>query len=88
MTSNVLRAIAPRCEVPVSAREAAPVVWLTADQAADRLQSGKRLIYRAIAAGHMRAARIGGRRDIRIRVEWVDEYADRTAAQAPEMARG
>ena len=53
--------------------------WLTVRQAAAYIQTGPKVVYRAIAAGHLRAARIGARRDIRVRREWVNEYAERCA---------
>jgi hypothetical protein len=33
-----------------------------------------KLIYREIAAGRLRAARVGGRRDLRLLVAWLDEW--------------
>lgn len=49
-------------------------VWLTVKQAAARAQVGPKLIYREVAASRLRAARIGGRRDLRCLPEWVDEW--------------
>lgn len=46
--------------------------WLTAAQAATYLQTGVKVVYRAAARGHLRVARIGGRRDIRTKVEWLN----------------
>lgn len=54
--------------------------WLTVRQAAQRAQCGVRVVYRAANSGALRAARIGGRRDLRIRPEWIDEWLDATAA--------
>lgn len=48
--------------------------WLTVRQAAAYAQCGPRLIYRAVADSKLRAARINGRRDLRLRPEWVDEF--------------
>lgn len=53
--------------------------WLTADEAAARAQVGRRTIYNEVAAGRLRAARIGGRRQFRFRAEWVDAWLDSTA---------
>lgn len=55
--------------------------WLTVEQAAKHAQVGARLIYREVNAGRLRAARIGGRRELRLRVEWLDEWLERTAAE-------
>jgi excisionase family DNA binding protein len=50
-------------------------VCLTVDQAAERLQTSAKTIYRAVASGRLRAARIGGRRALRFLPQWVDDYA-------------
>ena len=54
--------------------------WLTVDGAASRLCVSKPQIYRAVRNGELRAARIGGRRNLRFLAEWVDAYAVSTAA--------
>ena len=48
--------------------------WLTVVEAADRARCGPKLIYREVAAGRLRAARVGGRRELRLLTEWVDEW--------------
>jgi excisionase family DNA binding protein len=53
--------------------------WLTVSEAADRARCGVKTIYREVQAGRLRAARIGGRRELRLRPEWIDEWLDRTA---------
>ena len=53
--------------------------WRTVKQAAARAQVGQKTIYREIAAGRIRHARIGGRREIRLRDEWIDDYLERSA---------
>lgn len=53
--------------------------WLNIRQSADYIQAGPKVIYNAIKAGHLRAARIGGRRDIRIKQAWLDDYLERMA---------
>ena len=52
----------------------APTPWLTVNEAADRARCGPKLIYREVRAGRLRAARVGGRRELRLLVEWVDEW--------------
>jgi excisionase family DNA binding protein len=61
--------------------------WLTVAEAAERAKCGPRLIYREVQQGRLRAARIGNRRDIRIRVDWVDEWLDASAAVHPLPTR-
>jgi excisionase family DNA binding protein len=48
--------------------------WLTVHQAAGRAQVGTKTIYREVAAGRLRAARVGGRRELRLLSEWIDEW--------------
>lgn len=49
-------------------------VWLTVEQARAVIQCGSKLVYREIRAGRLRASRIGGRRDLRIHRDWIDQY--------------
>jgi excisionase family DNA binding protein len=51
-----------------------PSPWLTVNEAADRARCGPRLIYRAVAAGRLRAVRLGGRRELRVLAEWLDAW--------------
>ena len=55
-----------------------PTVWLTIKQAAERLQCSTGVIYRMIRAGQLAATRIGGRRALRIRSEWLDAALEST----------
>jgi excisionase family DNA binding protein len=48
--------------------------WLTVNEAADRARCGPKLIYREVRAGRLQAARVGGRRELRLLSEWVDEW--------------
>jgi excisionase family DNA binding protein len=48
--------------------------WLTVGEAAGRARCGVKLIYREVRARRLRAARVGGRRELRLRAEWVDEW--------------
>ena len=51
--------------------------WRTVQEAAARARSGEKLIYREVKAGRLRAARVGGRRELRFRDEWIDEWLER-----------
>ena len=56
-------------------------VWLDVRQAAARAQVGPKPIYRAVKTGALRAARIGGRGELRFRAEWIDAWIE--AASTP-----
>ena len=48
--------------------------WLTVTEAAARARCGVKLLYREVQANRLQATRIGGRRELRFRAEWVDEW--------------
>ncbi len=51
--------------------------WLTVKDAADHAGLSTDTVYRACERGDLRHARVGGRRTIRLRAEWVDEWLER-----------
>jgi len=51
-----------------------PSPWLTVPEAAQRARVGTKTIYAEVKAGRLRAARIGGRRDLRVLCTWVDDW--------------
>lgn len=53
--------------------------WLTAAQAAKRANVGPEFIYKEVRAKRLRAARIGGRRELRFLAAWVDDWLEATA---------
>jgi excisionase family DNA binding protein len=57
---------------------ATPSPWLTVSDAAERARCGTKLIYREVAAGRLKAARLGGRRELRLLPEWVDQWLANT----------
>jgi excisionase family DNA binding protein len=61
--------------------------WLKVSEAAAYTQCGPKLLYRAVSAGHLRAARVGGRRALRFRAEWLDQFLERNAPVVIEPAR-
>ena len=65
---------------PAKKQAATSGPWLTAKQAAHRAQCGLKTIYREVDAGRLRAARVGGRRDLRIKAEWLDDWLEKAAA--------
>ena len=48
--------------------------WLTVSEAAARARCGVKLIYREVTAKRLQAARVGGRRELRFRAEWIDDW--------------
>jgi excisionase family DNA binding protein len=56
-------------------------VWFTVLQAAAAAQVGKKTIYNAVKAGRLRAARIGGGRNLRIHKDWISDWL--TASSTP-----
>jgi excisionase family DNA binding protein len=64
-----------------------PSPWLTAAQAAKYANVGSKTIYGAVRAKRLRAARIGGRRELRFLAAWVHEWLEATA-EPIEVNRG
>jgi excisionase family DNA binding protein len=56
-----------------------PTPWRTVAQAAAGAQTGERLIYREVKAGRLKAARVGARRELRLRDDWIDAWLESTA---------
>jgi excisionase family DNA binding protein len=55
-----------------------PSPWMDAQRGASYAGVSRKLIYRAIRSGRLKAARIGGRREVGLRREWIDEYFERS----------
>ena len=53
--------------------------WLTINEARLIAKCGAKLLRREVAAGRLRAARVGGRRDIRIHRDWVNQWLEASA---------
>jgi excisionase family DNA binding protein len=66
----------------VKAEAGAESPWLTAQEAADRARCGVKVIYRAVRAGKLKAAKLGGRHELRLRAAWVDAWLDASAVIA------
>jgi len=57
--------------------------WLTVVEAAQHARCGKRSVYLAVEQGKLRAARLGGRRELRFLAEWIDAWL--LASSTPEI---
>lgn len=53
-------------------------IWLTVKQAAARAQVAPWTIYHEVRAGRLKAARIGGRRELRFRESYIDAWLEAT----------
>lgn len=53
--------------------------WLTVREAAARGRCSMKTIYREVRAKRLRAAVVGGRRALRFRAEWIDDWLERQA---------
>jgi excisionase family DNA binding protein len=62
--------------LPPSSTSTAPPTWLTGHDAANRVRCGEKTIYREVAAGWLRAVRVGGRKSLRFRAAWIDEWLE------------
>lgn len=51
--------------------------WLTVADAAERASVSKDTIYQACLREELQHVRVGGRRTIRLRAEWVDVWLER-----------
>lgn len=56
-------------------------IWLTTDEAALRARCGEKIIYRAARSGKLRCAKVGGRRELRFRPLWIDQWLESLVPQ-------
>ncbi len=59
--------------------------WLKLGQCAERVQVHEATLRREIQRGRLRHARVGGRKSIRVRASWLDEWL--LASSTPVEAR-
>jgi excisionase family DNA binding protein len=63
-----------------------PKVWLTVSEAAAHANVCRDVIYDACERGELQHVRIAGRRAIRLRAGWVDEWLTRFTVSAQPRA--
>ena len=68
---------------PPDSRRANASPWLTVEEAAQRARCGVKTIYREVHAKRLRAARVGGSRELRLLPEWIDEWLLETTTPRP-----
>jgi excisionase family DNA binding protein len=77
MTDQEMTTMSPAArETKVVDSSSSPPIspWLTVREAAQRARCGSKLIYREVKAGRLRATKVGGRRELRLLSEWIDEW--------------
>jgi excisionase family DNA binding protein len=57
--------------------------WRTTRDAAARARCSTKVIYRAVSAGTLRAARVGFGPALRFRDEWIDEWLEQAHSPHP-----
>ncbi len=53
--------------------------WMTLTEAGAYVHRGRRFVRAEVVAGRLRAARIGGRKEILTRREWLDSWLEELA---------
>jgi excisionase family DNA binding protein len=61
-------------------------IWLTLSEAAHRARTSAPTLRREVRARRLRCARVGGRRAMRFRPAWIDEWLEQTSTPAQEDA--
>ena len=80
MNAHQIVAVATRLLVEP---EVSPTPWITVNEAAKRARCGVKLIYREVRAGRLKAVRVGGRRELRLRADWIDAWLNRDSPAHP-----
>ena len=62
-------------------------LWMNVNDAAEYAGVCRDTIYTAVERGELRHVRIGGRRSIRLKTQWIDEWLERHTRVVP-TARG
>ena len=59
-------------------------IWLNVAEAAEHAGVSRDTIYTACERKELRHARVGGRRSIRLKPEWIDAWLERYASDVPD----
>ena len=84
--ANVERLQSPPPPLP----SALPPTWLTVREAAYRARCSEGTIRREVRAERLRVVKVGGRRSLRFRSEWIDAWLEAGANEArqPRASKG
>lgn len=63
-------------------------IWLTVAESAEYAGVSRDTIYTACERGELHHARIGGRRSIRVKAQWIDAWLERHARGAENAGIG
>ena len=63
-------------------------LWLNVAEGAEYAGLSRDTIYTACERGELHHIRVGGRRSIRLKSEWIDQWFERHARQAREWSTG
>jgi len=63
-------------------------IWLTVAEGAEYAGVSRDTIYTACERGELHHARIGGRRSIRLKAQWIDAWLERHARGAEPWQSG
>jgi excisionase family DNA binding protein len=61
--------------------------WLTAREAGAYLKHSRNFVLREVRAGRLRAAIVGGRKEILTRAEWCDQWVEDRTKPMPFTSR-
>jgi excisionase family DNA binding protein len=64
-----------------------PCRWLTCKQAAKRIGKGQKIIRDAVRAKHLRAAFVGGKKEILIHESWLWQWLESSSREPVETTR-
>ena len=63
-------------------------VWMTVGEGAEYAGVSRDTLYTACERREMRHARVGGRRAIRVKAEWIDAWYERHARSVIDLPAG
>jgi len=56
--------------------------WRTLREGASYAKTGQRIVRQAVLSGALRSVRVGGRREVRVKVEWLDRWLEGLGSEA------